>query len=198
MKLLRVTAWLFVAALTAAAAWLWLERWQGSAPDQAGAAVQEDFVLINQDGAPLPASWFQEGPLVLFFGFTYCPDICPTTLARISSWLESLGGDADRLKTVFVSIDPARDTPAVLKDYLSHFDPRISAVTGAAEDLRVLADSLGAKFTIAQTGGDYEVAHSASIYLLDAQGRFYGSLREDSLQEIAVGRLRDLLGEGMR
>lgn len=193
MKVFRLTAWTLVLLLAAAAAWLWLERWQGEAPDQGGAVAGKSFALVDHNGEEVSASWFLDGPLLVFFGFTHCPDICPTTLARVSGWLEALEGDAAELKPVFVSIDPERDSPVLLKDYLVHFDPRITGMTGAPEDLRLLADSLGAEFSVEVSDGHYEVAHSAAIYLLDARGRFVGSLREDTLPEIAAERLRGLL-----
>ncbi|MEX0922577.1 MAG: SCO family protein [Rhodovibrionaceae bacterium] len=196
MKLFRLTAWLLVALLGLGAAWLWLERWQGAAPDQSAAVARQSFELVDQNGETVSAEWFREGPLLVFFGFTHCPDVCPTTLARVSGWLDSLDVEARGLKPVFVSVDPERDSPALLKAYLAHFDPRITGLTGAPEDLRGLAGSLGAQFSVEQVDGRYEVAHSPGLYLLDRQGRFVGSLKEDTLPEIALERLRGLLREG--
>ena len=189
----RLLAWVAVALVAAAAAWLWTERWQGAAPDQA-AAVAGSFELVDQDGGTVPASWFREGPLVVFFGFTHCPDVCPTTLATLSRWLEALDDDeAAALKVAFVSIDPQRDTPALLKSYIGHFDPRITGLTGETAALRALADELGAEFRVSASGTRYEVSHSASIYLIDGDGRFVGALKEDTLPEIATERLRELV-----
>lgn len=192
MRKLRLLAWMLVALVAAAAGALWLERLQGGAPDQT-AAVAGSFDLVDQDGEKLSAAWFRDGPAVVFFGFTHCPDICPTTLATVSRWLESLDPeDAARLKVAFVSIDPQRDTPPVLKSYLGYFDPRIVGLTGDEAALRALASSLGASFAVEVEGDRYEVSHSAAIYLIDADGRFVGSLKEDTLPEIARQRLESL------
>lgn len=198
MKRIRLLAWIAVAVVAAAAAGLWLERWRGEAPDQA-AAVSGSFELVDQNGQAVPASWFREGPLAVFFGFTSCPDVCPTTLATLSRWLEALDeADAAELKVVFVSIDPQRDTPEAIGNYIGHFDPRIIGVTGAPEALRALASALGAEFQASGSEERYEVSHSASIYLLDRNGRFVGAMKDDTLPEIAVERLRELAERGAR
>lgn len=196
MKTFRIAAWLLVAVVALAAAWLWLERWQGEAPDQ-GATVSGSFQLVNQDREEVPAAWFREGPLAVFFGFTHCPDVCPTTLATVSRWLETLGAeDAAALKVAFVSVDPQRDTPDLLKAYLAHFDPRIAGLTGEPQALRALAEELGAEFEVIDSDGRYEVSHSAAIYLLGRDGRYVGSLQENTLPEIATERLRELIHAG--
>ena len=198
MKTIRLFAWLAVALVAAAAAVLWHERWQGEAPDQL-AAVSGDFELVNQDGEAVPASWFRQGPLAVFFGFTSCPDVCPTTLATLARWLEGLDeAEAAALKVVFVSIDPRRDTPEAIGAYIAHFDPRIIGLTGDPDALRALAAELGADFRVSGEGESYEVAHSAAIYLIDRDGRFVGSMMEDTLPEIARDRLRALVGGAER
>jgi protein SCO1/2 len=192
----RLIAWIGVAAVAAAAAWLWLERWQGAAPERE-AAVSGDFELVDQDHRSVPASWFREGPLAVFFGFTSCPDVCPTTLATLSRWLEALGEEeAAALKVAFVSIDPERDTPDLIGNYVGHFDSRITGITGEPAALRALAGELGAEFEVSAGEGRYEVSHSASIYLIDRDGRFVGALKENTLLEIAVERLRALIRDG--
>lgn len=192
MRLLRITAWILIAVVASAAGALWLERLQGEAPDQT-AALAGSYDLVDHEGEKLPGAWFRDGPAVVFFGFTHCPDVCPTTLATVSRWLEALEPEAAAaLKVAFVTIDPGRDTPAALKSYLGHFDSQIVGITGSEAALRQLASDLGASFAV-ETGGDrYEVTHSAAIYLIDARGRFAGSLKEDTLPEIARQRLAGL------
>ncbi|WP_414633623.1 SCO family protein [Paracoccus marcusii] len=101
------------------------------------------FKLMDQDGKTVePQDWLGR-PTMVFFGFTWCPDICPTTLSDISGWLEALGPQADQMNTVLISVDPERDTPEILGDYLSNFDPRITGLTGPCPRSRLLRKDFG-------------------------------------------------------
>jgi cytochrome oxidase Cu insertion factor (SCO1/SenC/PrrC family) len=103
--------------------------------------INSDFELVDQNNKKVTKANFLGSPTVLFFGFTYCPDVCPTTLQSLSVLIDKLGKDKDKLKFYFVSVDPERDTPDVLKDYLSSFNPKINALTGKQKDLDVLIKS---------------------------------------------------------
>src|ERR671931_247225 len=94
------------------------------------AAVGGPFRLVNQDGQTVTDQDFKGRPFLVFFGFTHCPDVCPTTLFEVSEILRALGPDADRTRALFITVDPERDTPTVIKDYLSSFDPHLSGLTG--------------------------------------------------------------------
>lgn len=157
------------------------------------------FSLIDQAGAPISKKDVLGKPAVLFFGFTYCPDVCPTTLASMTSYLKQLGPDADRIGAFFVSVDPERDTPKVLASYLASFDPRIRGVTGKPEEIAKLTKSLGIYFKkVDAGGGSYTVDHSALIVQLDSQGRFFGTIAYEEDRQAALDKLRRLAREGYR
>ena len=125
--------------------------------------------------------------MVVFFGFTHCPDVCPTTLFEMSEVLKRLPKDK-KVAALFVTVDPERDTPALLKEYLSSFDPRISGLTGSREaiDATLKAYRVYAK-KVPQENGEYTMDHSAIIYLMDKQGRFVNALNMQQPPE-AVAR----------
>ena len=141
----------------------------GTAPS----AIGGPFKLTDQDGKPLTARDMKGKPFLVFFGYTHCPDICPTTLFELSEVLHAMGKDADRVNALFISVDPDRDTPAVMKDYLSSFDPHLRGATGTQQQVdavekayRVYAKKVPTK------NGDYSMDHSAVVYLMDKDGRF--------------------------
>ncbi len=138
-------------------------------------AIGGPFQLIDQDGKPISDQDMKGKPFLVFFGFTHCPDVCPTTLFEVSELMRALGKDADRTSALFVSIDPERDTPEKLKDYLSSFDPRARAATGdrAAIDAISKAYRVYAKKVPSDKDkDDYSMDHTALVYLMDKQGRF--------------------------
>jgi protein SCO1/2 len=137
------------------------------------AAVGGPFHLQDQNGKPFSDQDMKGRPYLVFFGFTHCPDICPTTLFDMSQVLKQLGPDADRAGALFITIDPDRDTPAVIKDYLSSFDPHLRGLTGdqAAVDAAVKAYRVYAK-KVPLEGGDYTMDHTAVVYLMDKNGAF--------------------------
>jgi protein SCO1/2 len=139
----------------------------------ASSAIGGPFTLTDQDGKTVTDANFKGKPLLVFFGYTHCPDVCPTTLFELSEVLRALGGDADKAQAVFISTDPERDTPPVLKDYLSSFDPHLRGLTGtvdqvtaAEKNYRVYAKK------VPTANGDYTMDHTALVYLMDKQGRF--------------------------
>jgi len=150
----------------------------GSAsPSGAGSLVANphpltDFTLTDADGQAFTLHQLRGKPTLLFFGFTQCPDLCPTTLAEFKGARRALGADADKLQLVFVSVDPARDTNAVLKRYLAAFDPSIIGLRGDDATLAPIApeyDLTYAKQSL--PSGGYTVAHTATAFLIDAQGQ---------------------------
>jgi len=121
------------------------------------------FELIDQDGIKVTDKTFAGKPSVIFFGYTSCPDFCPTALSELSTWLNALGPNADKLNVLFISIDPERDTSAHLKEYLSSFDPRIRGLTGTGEQIFAL------RIQLEERG--YGRQHTAGIYLMIAPER---------------------------
>ena len=139
--------------------------------------VGGSFSLMDQDGKAVTDADMRGAPFLVFFGFTHCPDICPTKLFEISQTFKALGDDAPGLSALFVTVDPARDTPEVMKRYLSSFDPRIKGLTGdqAMVDQMVKAYRAYAK-KVPTDGGDYTMDHTSIVYLMNAQGEFVSSL----------------------
>ncbi|HXX25157.1 MAG TPA: SCO family protein [Pseudolabrys sp.] len=146
-------------------------EFRGSGPSHS--AIGGSFNLVDQDGEPITDQDLKGEPALVFFGYTHCPDICPTTLYEISEVLHALGSDANRVRALYITVDPERDTPAVMKDYLSSFDPHLRGATGDAKSIaqvekayRVFAQKVPTK------DGDYSMDHTALVYLMDKQGRF--------------------------
>ena len=139
----------------------------------APAAIGGPFQLSDQTGQAVTEKNLQGRPTLIFFGFTHCPDICPTSLFEISEVLKAMGKDADRVNAWFVSVDPERDTNAAMKDYLSSFDPHLKGLTG---DPQAVAKVLSAYRVYAKKvplkDGDYTMDHTALTYLMDRDGKF--------------------------
>lgn len=154
-------------------------------------AIGGPFKLLDQDGKPITDAALKGHPSLVFFGYTHCPDICPTTLFELSEVMRALGPDADKTAALFISIDPERDTPAVMKDYLSSFDPHLRGVTGpnnaieaVEKEYRVYAKKVPTK------DGDYSMDHTALVYLMDKQGRFVAPFKLDRKPEASAAELR--------
>jgi protein SCO1/2 len=154
-------------------AWSWSPRQGG--PMASG--IGGPFSLTAQDGRVVTEASLTGSPTLIFFGFTHCPDVCPTALFEISQVYEALGPKADRLKTYFITVDPERDRPDVLATYLSSFDPRITGLTGSAEAVRAALKAYrGYAKKVELEGGGYTMDHTALVYLLDRKGRFVSSV----------------------
>jgi protein SCO1/2 len=138
-------------------------------------AIGGPFSLTDQDGKPITDADLKGKPSLVFFGYTHCPDVCPTTLFDVSEVLRALGKDADKARALFITVDPQRDTAAVLKDYLASFDPHLRGVTGTPENIAAVEKTyrVYAKKVPTQNGdGDYSMDHTALVYLMDKDGRF--------------------------
>lgn len=130
----------------------------------------------------------------MIFGFTHCPDVCPTTLFEATSWLKSLGSDADQLQVLFVSVDPARDTQELLDTYLQAFDPRIRAATGTKAQIDAMVQAYKATYRFVPTSaGNYTVDHTALMFMLDSRGRFVETIDYHEKQEVALQKLKRLI-----
>jgi protein SCO1/2 len=136
-------------------------------------AIGGPFTLVDQDGKTITNADLKGKPFLVFFGYTHCPDVCPTTLFEVSELLRALGPDADKTQALFITVDPERDTPEVLKNYLSSFDPHLRGVTG---DLAQIASAEKAYRVYAKKvpgdAGEYSMDHTALVYLMDKQGHF--------------------------
>ncbi|WP_305984259.1 SCO family protein [Roseibium sp. MMSF_3544] len=198
LKLFRYMAWAAVAVLAAVSGFL---VYQQTASNQNSgdlleplAAIGGPFELVDGNGETVTDATFAGKPLVLFFGFTYCPDVCPTTLSELQGWMEALGDDADKLNYAFVSVDPERDTPDVMRDYVWAFDKRITPLTGSNEqvDAMIKAYRVYAK-KVPLDDGDYTMDHSAAVYLMNADNKFVGTIAYQEAEDNALKKLRRLI-----
>lgn len=161
---------------------------------QGAVKIGGPFQLVDQDGRTVTDRDFSGRPTAIYFGFTYCPDLCPTTLAALTGWLKALGPDADRLNLAFVTIDPERDTPKQLKAYLSSFDHRIRGLTGSPAQVAQIAREFHVYVAkVPLPGGGYTMDHSSAIYLMDAKGRFRGVITYEASATQALEELRVLV-----
>jgi protein SCO1/2 len=167
------------------------------AVDITGAEYARELSLTDADGKPRQLADFKGKVTLVFFGYTQCPDVCPTTLAELAAVKRELGKDGERLQGVFVSVDPARDTPEILKAYMASFDPSFVALRGTPEQTQAAARNF--KVFYAQvpgkTEGSYTVDHTAGTYVFDAQGRVRLFVRYGSGAEALVHDLKLLLAE---
>lgn len=137
------------------------------------ASIGGPFQLTDQSGQTVTEKDMKGKPTLIFFGFTHCPDICPTSLFEISEVLRAMGKDADRVNAWFVSVDPERDTAAAMKDYLSSFDPHLRGLTGdPASVAKVISSFRVYAKKVPTKDGDYTMDHTALIYLMDRDGNF--------------------------
>ena len=163
----------FVAGLVLCLSVVLLVAQRGSVPVPQASAVGGQFKLIDQNGRTVTEQDMKGKPFLVFFGFTHCPDVCPTALFDISEVFRKLGPDADRAAALFITVDPERDTPEVIKNYLSSFDPHLRGLTGeqAAVDGVIKAYRAYAK-KVPNPDGSYSMDHTALVYLMDKEGRF--------------------------
>ena len=158
------------------------------------AAIGGPFKLTNQDGQAVTDQDLKGHPFLVFFGFTHCPDVCPTTLFEVSEILRALGPDANRTRALFITVDPERDTPAVMKDYLSSFDPHLSGLTGDPEAIAAVAKAYRVYFKrVPLEQGGYTMDHTAIVYLMDKTGRFVSPFNVKRPIDTAAADLRRYL-----
>jgi protein SCO1/2 len=144
----------------------------GTAAVATNSAIGGPFRLTDHNGAPITDQDLKGRPTLIFFGFTHCPDVCPTTLFEVSEVLRALGSDAKQTRALFVTVDPERDTPATMKDYLSSFDPGLVGVTGDPSAIAQMLKAYRVYSKKVPTEGGYTMDHTALVYLMDKQGRF--------------------------
>ena len=160
----------------------------------APAAIGGPFQLTDQTGQTVTDKDLKGKPTLIFFGFTHCPDVCPTSLFEMSEVLRAMGKDADRVNTYFVSVDPERDTQAAMKDYLSSFDPHLKGLTGdPASIAKVLSEYRVYAKKVPLKDGDYTMDHTALIYLMDRDGQFVSPFNLKRTPEQAAADLTKYL-----
>ena len=149
------------------------------------------FTLTASDGKPFNSASLAGKPAAIFFGFTHCPDVCPTTLARLANLRRQLGQSDDGLSIVFISVDPERDRPGDLANYLTLFDTPIVGLTGTPAQVDQVKRQFGVySAKVEQPGGGYSVDHTATVFLMDRNGKFVATLAPDEGNAPALDKLR--------
>ncbi len=156
------------------------------------------FTLVNHNGEPITEKAFQGKPTALFFGFTHCPDVCPTTLFEMDGWLKEVDPEGTKLQAYWVSVDPERDTPAIMKQYIANVSSRIIGISGdpakvmeMVKGFRVFAKKVPVDES--KPDGDYTMDHTASVFLLDDRGAFAGTISYNEDRAVAVKKLQNLI-----
>jgi protein SCO1 len=195
LKVIRYLAWAAVAVL-AAAAGLAAVGWTPGAIDPArmplAAAIGGPFELTSHEGKRFKSSDLAGKPFAVFFGFTNCPDVCPTTMLELTNRMAELGADADKLRLVFISVDSEQDTPAHLMRYLANFDKRIIGLTGTAEEIADVTKKYRAIYAKVPTKDGYTMDHTATVYLMNAKGHFAGTLAYQENADTQRAKLKKL------
>jgi protein SCO1 len=193
----RFAAWVAVAVALTAGGVYFLTRNAPEIQKAIGgvARIGGPFQLTTHAGQPFSERDLAGKPYAIFFGFTRCPDVCPTTLNDMSVRLDELKSDADKLRVLFVSIDPERDTPQFLAEYLKSFDKRIVGLTGTAAQIAAIAKAYRVIYEkVPGPGGDYTMNHTATAYLFDAKGDFASTLAYQESDKSQLAKLKKLVG----
>ncbi|WVT71977.1 SCO family protein [Sinorhizobium chiapasense] len=196
MKTIRIVLWAAVVVMAGILGWLTYEMTQ-SKQQAATGPFGVPFTLTAQDGKAITEKAFTGKPTALFFGFTHCPEVCPTTLFELNGWLEKVDPEGNKLQAYFITVDPERDTPEVLGQYVSNVSKRITGISGPPDKVmemvkgfRVYAKKV--PVDAAKPDGDYTMDHTASVFLLDANGHFSGTIAYEENPETAVKKLENL------
>lgn len=190
MKTLRIGLWIavLVVALAATAGFFLLK------PAQSG--IGGSFALVDNKGRPATEAMLKGQPTMLFFGFTHCPEVCPTTLSEMVGWYDALGEEGKTLKAVFITVDPERDTPEVMDGYVTSLSDRIVGLTGPRAEIdKVIAAWRVYAKKVPLEGDDYTMDHTASVFLVDAKGEFQGTIAYRESTKTAVEKLKLLISK---
>jgi len=169
---------------------------QGGASEVAGAPadIGSSFSLVDRDGKPVTPQSLKGKPHAIFFGFTRCPDVCPTALSRMAQYRKKLGADGDKFQIVFVSVDSGHDSPADVGAYVDLFGTPIVGLTGSQQQIADAAKSFRVFYQkVPVEGGDYTIDHSAFTVLMDREGHFRSLLSDQESEESALAELRRLI-----
>jgi protein SCO1/2 len=199
LKIFRIVTWGLVvivgAGLLVFGGLLPLGRQEAAVPSETSTpAIGKPFSLTSHRGETVDNAVLKGKPYLAFFGFTHCPDICPTTLFELTDLIGELGPLADRFKVAFISVDPDRDTEEILKAYMASFDPRIIALRGSPDQTETAVKAFAAYAKKVPTvGGNYTMDHTAGVYLMDADGVFKGTLDMHEPREVRLTKIRNLV-----
>jgi protein SCO1/2 len=194
LRTLRIVAWTLVAVVAVAIIAVIAFQSTQVTPSIATATIGGPFELSNQRGEIVTEAALRGSPSAIFFGYTFCPDVCPTTLLEMSGWLKELGTDADKLKVYFVTVDPERDTADQIASHLEAFDPRIIGLTGPRDEVEQMLKAYRIFWRkVPIDGGEYIMDHSASVYLFDSNGILTSTVDLKERPETVLQKLRKLV-----
>ena len=189
---LRTLLWVLVAIAAIGGIFLALQR-PSSDSSQQLATIGGPFTLTGSDGKPFQSSRLNGKPAAIFFGFTHCPDVCPTTLARLVKLRRQLGQGDAALSIVFVTVDPERDGPTEVSSYASLFGAPVVGLTGSVADIERVKKLFGVfSQKVDQPGDEYSVDHTATVFLMDRNGQFVATLSPDEGDSVALEKLKRL------
>jgi protein SCO1/2 len=174
-RLYAIIGLLMAVLLIGAGGYIWLS---GGTP----VGIGGPFALVNGDGKAVSDKDFRGKYMLVYFGYTFCPDVCPTTLNAVADAMDRLGPKAERLRPVFITVDPKRDSPAVVKQFAAAFGPRVEGLTGSAAQIATVAKAYRVYYAEHRTGqgpDDYTMDHSSVLYLMGPDGRFIAPIRAD-------------------
>lgn len=196
LRKIRLTLWTAVGmAVVAGGLLAWWETADAGLRAEAGRPMTDGagWRLLDEEGRPFLPAELRGRPTVLVFGFTHCPDVCPTALSYLASVLQSLGRQGDAIQPLFLTVDPERDTAAVLAEYTDLFDPRIRGITGAPDQMAAALKGFGVYVRKVPQEGGYSMDHSATILLLDSQARLRSTLDAHEEASVAAQKVERLL-----
>ena len=199
MKKNRTILWMIAAALAGMISWFAVEVTRTEKAMSDG-PFGVPFQLVSQTGEPISEKAFQGKASALFFGYTHCPDVCPTTLYELDGWLTKVDPDGSKLQAFFITVDPDRDTPDVLRQYVSNVTKRVIGISGSTDKVLDMAKGFRVYFKKVPVDekkpeGDYTMDHTASVFLLDSKGRFSGTISYGEDPDVAVKKLQNLMSK---
>ncbi|MGN6102857.1 MAG: SCO family protein [Devosia sp.] len=192
LRTFRIVLWSAVVVVAIAAAGLYM-----FVKPTTGGFGGGQYTLETGAGQPFTAASLTGGPSMLFFGYTHCPDVCPTTLSEMAAWYGQLGEAGKPLRAFFVTVDPERDTPAVINDYVHAVSDRVTGVTGTPSEIGKMETVWGVYAKkVPMADGDYSMDHTATVYLIDSRGQFQGTIAYDEDSATALQKLKNLIAKG--
>lgn len=198
LKAFRMIIWMFVALVAGIGLFAFFGPDRHTAPDEPvnyGDTVGGAFSLTAPDGSTVTDQTLRGKPFAIFFGFTRCPDVCPTTLSRLAQLRKRMGEDGDKFQIVFVSVDPGYDSPEDIGRYVDLFGTPIIGLTGSDEAIAKTADAYHAFYEkVPVEGGDYTIDHTAAVYLMDADGKLKSIIDYHESPETSLAKLERLVG----
>ena len=193
----RVATTLLVALaglLVVAAVAIWV--FGTPAPVQEAAAIGGPFTLVDGSGKTVTDQAYRGKYMLVYFGYTFCPDVCPTTLNDVAQAIEKMGSAAAKVQALFITVDPARDTPETMRQYTAAFSPALVGLTGTATQIATVAKEYRVYYAPHKTGpnpGDYTMDHSSVLYVMDRSGRFAGIIRADEGPDAMAADLKKFI-----